>query len=122
VLIVMADQWHRAGLRAALRAEGYDAIGIPSFRTLGRVPASAPDRGSVRAAVIDQETLDAAAMPVLAALPNEAALILLARATVAEPPGRWRVVLRRPVAIGDVVRAVADLVPLPESQRHAIDD
>src|SRR5436305_4966936 len=32
VLIVMADQWRRAGLRAALRAEGYDAIDRKSTR------------------------------------------------------------------------------------------
>jgi hypothetical protein len=49
-------------------------------------------------------------------------LILVARATVTEPAGNWRVVLRRPVAIGDVVRAVEAIVPLPTSQRHPIDD
>jgi hypothetical protein len=121
ILIVMADQWRRAGLRAALRAEGYDAIGYPSLHSAVRIPPSAADRGPVRATVIDHDALGGSA-PSLDGLPNDSALILVARATVAEPAGRWRVVLRRPVSIGDVVRAVEEAVPLAASQRHAIDD
>ncbi|MFL5615123.1 MAG: hypothetical protein ACJ796_15765 [Gemmatimonadaceae bacterium] len=122
VLIVMADQWRRAGLRAALRAEGYDAIGFPSLRTAALVPFSDVDRGPVRATVIDQDALAPGRTSLLDALPNDSALILVARATVAEPVGQWRVVLRRPVAIGDIVRAVEAVVPLPADQRRALDD
>jgi hypothetical protein len=108
VLIVMADQWRRAGLRAALRAEGYDAIGFPSLGSAVRVAPSAGDRGPVRVTVIDQDTLGHSPAPALDALPNDSELILVAGATVAQPPGRWRV--------------VEEIVPLPASQRHAIDD
>lgn len=122
IVIVMADQWRRAGLRAALRAEGYDAIGFPSLRSAARVPPTEPERGPIRATIIDQDALDLASAPTIDALPNGSALILVARATVAQPAGDWRLVLRRPVAVGDVVRAVEEIVPLPTSQRHAIDD
>lgn len=122
VLIVMADQWRRAGLRAALRAEGYDAIGFPSLRMAARVPSNEIDRGPVRATVVDQDALAPGRASLLEALPSDSALILVARTTVAEPAGQWRVVLRRPVAIGDVVRAVEAVVPLPAAQRRALDD
>src|SRR5436305_14686844 len=75
VLIVMADQWRRAGLRAALRAEGYDAIGFPSLRMAARVPSSEIDRGPVRATVVDQDALAPGRASLLEALPSDSALI-----------------------------------------------
>jgi hypothetical protein len=48
-------------------------------------------------------------------------LVLLARVMHAPPAGSWARVLRRPASIGEVVRAVEALLPLPAGARRPVD-
>jgi hypothetical protein len=116
ILIVMAEQWPRALLRAALREAGYDAIGTRSLDGALAHPAQAPDRGPVGAIVLDAATVDAvpaavsgAAIAELVGRHGGAPVVLLASAVRADPSGNWARVIRRPFSIEDVVRAVEDL-------------
>src|SRR5436305_1043435 len=115
VLVVMRDQWRRAMLRAALRAVGYDAIGVRDLGEALLVPAAVSDRGEVRVVIVDQSAF-AGGVGVPAAVRERysaADTILLARATVAAPAGDWTSVLRRPFTIADIVAATEALMPLP---------
>jgi len=116
ILIVMAEQWPRALLRAALREAGYDAIGTRSLSGALAHPTHAPDRGPVGAIVLDAATIDAepavasrGAIAELVGRHAAAPVVLLASAVRADPPGHWARVIRRPFAIEDVVRAVEEL-------------
>ena len=123
VVIVMRDQWRRAMLRAALRAIGYDAIGVRDLGEALLVPADVSDRGKVRLVIVDQ-TAFAGGGGVPAAVQQRypaAATILLGRATVAAPQGEWTSVLRRPFTVDDIVSATEALLPLPDALRHPID-
>lgn len=122
IIIVMHDQWRRALLRAALREVGYDAIGTRALREALLVRPTASDRGSVSAIVLDQADLDANAVSPLRARHGMPPVVLLARATVAEPEGEWARVLRRPFSVEDVVGTIEALVPLPDAARHALDE
>jgi hypothetical protein len=120
----MPDQWRRALVRAALREVGYDAVGAPTLdAALHLAPADA-ERGAVRLVIIDQPAIgdgDENRLARLLERHDAPATLLLARATVAPPAGAWTRVMARPVTIADVVAAVAELVPLPESERHPLD-
>lgn len=124
VLLVMPEQWPRALLRAALREVGYDAIGTRDLMGALRVPPDAPERGPVRAVVLDQAAVPSRGIsPVtrlLEQLGNPPA-ILLARPTRPAPEGPWRRVLTRPVSVDDIVAAVRELVPLREEERQPVD-
>jgi DNA-binding response OmpR family regulator len=116
----MPDQWPRALLRAALREEGYDALGAPGLAAGLRYRPEAPGRGSVRIVLVDQAALAADGAPellkALARRHADATMVLLARADApasgVEAPA-WRRVLRRPISIAEIVAAVQDLLPLP---------
>jgi hypothetical protein len=117
ILIVMADQWPRALLRAALREAGYDAIGTRSLVGALAYPAHDPGRGPVSAIVVDwsavnrvREPEDREALARLVRLHGAIPVVLLASAVHEDPPGQWSRVVRRPFSIEDVVRVVAETV------------
>jgi hypothetical protein len=124
VLVVMAEQWPRALLRSALRETGYDAVGTRTLSSALRIPVAMPERGPVQLIVVDQSALDGEPderLERLAASHGHPATMLLARATSAAPAGSWRRVLKRPVSVADVARAVQEVLPLAAGQRRAID-
>jgi CheY-like chemotaxis protein len=124
VLIVMPDQWRRALIRAALREAGYDAVGARGLRQAQLVRASLPGRGPVRVIILDQEALidtGGAALTGLTQQLGEVNSILVARATIRLPDGQWSRVLRRPVSVAEIVRAVEEVAPLRPEMKHAID-
>jgi hypothetical protein len=113
ILVVSADQWPRALLRAELREAGYDAIGASTLLRALRHPSRDAARGPVRLLVVDSR----AAVPEPAALEQArlrypgVRLVVVHRAGAA-PPGPWAATLRRPVAISEIVATVRRLVPL----------
>jgi hypothetical protein len=114
VVIVSHEQWARAGLRAELRERGVDAVGVRDIpEALTQHPQ--PGRGPVRLLVIDQDRLsDEVHVGMLArvrARLGDPGMILLAHATRETPLGDWKLVLRRPVTIGEVADAVQRLLP-----------
>jgi len=118
VLIVMADQWPRALLRAALREAGYDAVGARGLPEALRYPADAPGRGPVRLIILDQPVLLSAEDPLLGRLVGrhaEPLVVLVAPATRPRLEGPWGRVIRRPATIAEIVAAVRTLVPLASS-------
>jgi hypothetical protein len=128
VLVVMPAQWQRALLRAALREVGYDAVGAHHLVESFRSPAVEAGRGPVRLIVVDDSALGDGGDRVLADLLTQllerhpdAATLLIARSTHAAPAGPWHHVLRRPLSIGEIVRAVETLLPLPPAARHPVD-
>jgi DNA-binding response OmpR family regulator len=124
VLIVMPEQWPRALLRSALREGGYDAVGTRTLSSALRVPVTMPGRGPVRLIVVDQAALDEEAgdrLERLLASHGHPATMLLARSTSAAPGGRWDSVLRRPVSVAEIVRAVQTQLPLPPAQRGPVE-
>jgi DNA-binding response OmpR family regulator len=113
VLIVSGAQWPRALLRAQLLEEGYDAVGARTLASALGVRTEEPARGPVRLIVLDQavlETEPADRLDRLRARHPGAQVLLLARSTVAPPPGDWDGVLRRPLEIAELVAAVRRLV------------
>src|SRR5712671_3602238 len=123
VLIVMPDQWPRALLRAALREEGYDAVGTRTMDSALRIRPGEPDRGPIRLVVVDQAALKGAEgkLERLLARHKAPSALLLSRPTLATPSGPWDLVLQRPVSVGDIVAAAGALVPLPPGDRHPIE-
>jgi hypothetical protein len=128
VLLVMPDQWPRALLRAALREAGYDALGAPGLSGALRYRPITADRGPVGVVVVDQAALGSEGeTPQLDALLRRhpgAMPVLLARATMPEPPTDqpgWRMVIRRPASIADIVTTVARLLPLPPGAGRPLD-
>ena len=124
VMIVMPEQWTRALLRAALREEGYDAIGSRGVREAFRVRPADPTRGPVRLLVIDQDALShapATLVPALLGRFEKPRTVLIRRVTRAAPAGRWDRVLPRPVSVEDVVSAARHVLPLPRGARHPVD-
>ena len=118
----MPDQWRRALLRAALREVGYDAVGTRNVSAGTRFPAKDPGRGDVKLIIIDQDALDEGEAPVDALIKTHGAVsILIARSTIAAPPGPWQRILSRPLAIDDIVAAVQSLLSLAAERRHPID-
>jgi hypothetical protein len=116
ILIVMADQWPRALLRAALRETGYDAIGTRTLSGALAHPARAVGRGPVRAIVVDWSAVDTEAdargsLRELRERHGAVPTVLLASAVRADPPGDWVRVIRRPFSIEEVVRVVTEIVP-----------
>jgi len=123
VLIVMAEQWPRAQLRAALREAGYDALGASDLDEALTYPAVERGRGPVRLVVLDQAVLQGgreAALPGLLRHHGEPATLLLASVMAVPPSGPWSQVLQRPASIADIMRAVQALLELPATA-HPID-
>ena len=119
----MPDQWPRALLRAALREVGYDAVGTRALAGSTRLIAREPGRGPVQLVVLAQEAVADADRRDLDRLreATDAPIVLLASAGAGDDAGPWAQVVRRPVSIGDLVRVVETLVPLPSDSRHPLD-
>jgi hypothetical protein len=118
VLVIMADQWPRALLRAALREVGYDAIGARDLIEALAYPATDPQRGPVRLLILDQPVLqtgDELLLPRLCRRHGEPGVLLLAPGIRPPPKGPWQRVMQRPVTLGQVVEAARALVPLPSA-------
>ena len=113
ILVVSAEHWPRALLRAQLDEAGYDAIGARTLSRALRYPPDDAERGPLRLVVVDSTA--AAAEP--EALEHArrrypgVPFVLVHRAG-AVPPGPWAAILRRPVTIGDIVATVGRVVPL----------
>jgi hypothetical protein len=123
ILLVMATQWPRALLRAALREIGYDAVGTRTVSGARLLLASGEGRGPVRLILMDQDALTENAQADLDRLrrATDAALVLLAPATRRVSEGSWTGVLRRPVTVGELAQAIERMVPLPPAARRPID-
>ena len=126
VLIVMPAHWPRALLRASLREVGYDAVGARDLVDAFRDPPD--DRGLVRLIILDQDAVGGEDEPLLGDLlvrlrerHPAAGTVLIARATTRLPRGAWERVLRRPISMDGIVRAVEALVPLPPEARRPLD-
>lgn len=125
VLIVWGEQWPRALLRAALRDAGYDAVGATSLTGAARAAPTAPDRGPVQLVVVEQDALShngLTQLEQLLARHGRPAVVLLAHAVRALPPGAWARVLRRPFTVEDVATAVRELRPLPPGEYRPPED
>ena len=122
VLLVMPEQWPRALLRAALREAGYDAAGTRSLGGALRLAQPEAGRGAVGLVVLGREAYTGADRPELEQLRRitGAPVILVAPAGRAVE-GPWAQVVRRPVSIGELVRASEALLPLPPGNRGPID-
>lgn len=114
VLIIMAEEWTRALLRAALRDQGYDAVSAPGVAEALVYPEREPDRGPIRLVVIDHGALerDADGLDRLLDRHGEPGVVLLAPATGEVPVGPWKAVVRGPPARGPVTRLITELLPL----------
>lgn len=120
----MPEQWTRALLRAALREDGYDAIGARGIREAFRVRPVDPERGPVRLLIVDQDALAGGADALLERLTRRFGApdaVLVKRPSRSLPEGEWRRVLQRPVSVADVVDAARALVPLSAAARHPVD-
>jgi CheY-like chemotaxis protein len=122
VLIVQAAQWPRALLRAALRHEGYDALGARDLREALAYPEAEDDRGPLGLIILDRDVLgdNAAVAQLLKRYPTALTLVLESafHPPVQEP---WQHVLRHPVTIADIVSTTQQLLPLPSPAAHPID-
>jgi hypothetical protein len=123
VLIVQAAHWPRALLRAALRHEGYDAVGARDLSEALSYPELEKRRGPVRLIVLDQEALEGhdSLVAELKKRYPEAATLVLESAFQPSVQGSWPHVLRHPVTIADIVRRTQELLPLPSTAVHPID-
>lgn len=122
VLIVMAAQWPRALIRAALREAGYDALGAPDLTEALSYPEAEPRRGPVRLIILDQGTIEGVGDALLAELLSRhpgALTLVLESAFHPSVQGPWQHVLRHPVAIADIVSTTQRLLPLPAA--HPMD-
>jgi hypothetical protein len=124
VLVIMPEHWPRVHVRAALREAGYDAIGARTLTGALAHAARERSRGPVAAIVLDAAAAvrgNPAALDRLR-LRHHAPLVLLTSAVTSPPPGDWARTLRRPFTVGDVVRAVSELAPLPPGRRGPLDE
>jgi hypothetical protein len=123
VLIIQAAQWPRALLRAALRHEGYDALGAQDLTEALAYPESEAKRGPVRLIILDQEVLEGHDSLVAEILGRhrEALTLVLESAFHPAVQGTWQHILRHPVTIADIVRTTQELVPLSSSAAHPLD-
>jgi hypothetical protein len=122
VLIVQAAQWPRALLRAALRQEGYDALGARDLREALAHPEAEGDRGPVGLIILDREVLaDSDALAELLKRYRNPVTLVLESAFHPSVQGPWQHVLRHPVTIADIVSTTQQLLPLPSPASHPID-
>lgn len=123
VLIVQVAQWPRALLRAALRHEGYDALGAPDLAEALAYPQSEAKRGPVRLIILDQEVLEGhdSLLAELLGRHRDALTLVLESAFHPSVAGSWQRVLRHPVTIADIVHTVQELLPLPAATTHPLE-
>jgi hypothetical protein len=119
----MHDQWSRAMLRAALRETGYDASGTRSLAGALRLAEPDAARGPVGLIVLGHEAFSPEERPELERLraTTQAPILVIAGTGSATSDGPWSRVLRRPISVGELVRAIESVIPLPFEARHPID-
>ncbi len=112
VLVVSDEQWPRALLRAQLGEAGYDAVGARTLSRALRHPPQDAERGPLRLVLVDSGAVatEPEALERARGRYPGVPFVLVHRAGPV-PPGRWAAILKRPVAIGDIVATVGRLVP-----------
>jgi hypothetical protein len=123
VIIVQAAQWPRALLRAALRHEGYDALGARDLPEALSYPEQEAKRGPVRLIILDQEVLEGHDSLLTELLGRHHDVLTLVLESAFRPPlqGSWPHVLRHPVTIAEIVQTTQQLLPLPSASVHPIE-
>jgi hypothetical protein len=123
VLVLLADQWPRALLRAELIEAGYDAVGARTVREGRALLEGGKEQGPVRLVVVDESVLRAgeASLAQLTSLEPGVALLLLAPAAGQIPEGHWTLVLHRPIGIAEIVATVRAMVPQVEEGTGTIE-
>jgi CheY-like chemotaxis protein len=116
VLIVMEAQWPRALLLAALQEEGYDAVGASTLDEALSQSAQAPGRASLGLIVVDHHiSRDDPLFKALLQRHPDAQSLFLESALQPSDAELADDRLRYPLFIGEVVRAIQRLLPLPRS-------
>jgi DNA-binding response OmpR family regulator len=107
VVFIIAEEWMlRAGIRAELREQGIEAMGMESAADIGNALAS----GERPAAIVLEAEAKAAEDPAVRQLAARVPTILIASKTRAAPEISATKVLFRPVRIGEIVAAVLELL------------
>ena len=109
ILLVMPEHWPRALLRAELIERGYDVVGAPDLPAAMSVRPVERGRGPVRLIAIDQDAMvepQSRLLEHLVSRHRNPRLVLLARAQLNTPPGRWDRVVCRPALIGEIASAI----------------
>jgi hypothetical protein len=114
-VIISGDQWLRVGLRAELRERGYDAVGARDVPEALRYDGPNSDRGPVALILVDQDALgddvsSAMLKRVLVRL-GQPPVALIAPGNRPPAEGEWAAMLRRPIAVGDIVEFVRQRLP-----------
>lgn len=120
----MPDHWPRALLRAALREDGYDALGARDLDEALTYLVDEAGRGPVRLIILDQagvQGLDDQRLVELLRKYPEANTVLLHGAFQPPLPGRWRRIVQHPASIADLIETVRQLLPLSSPAVHPID-
>jgi hypothetical protein len=111
-------------LRAALRHEGYDALGARDLKeALLYSDEEERERGPVRLIIFDRDVLEGhdSLVAKLTGRYPEALAMVLESAFHPSVEGSWPRVLRHPVTIADIVQTVQELVPLASPAVHPLD-
>ena len=123
VLIVQAAQWPRALLRAALRHEGYDALGARDLPEAISLTETETERGRLGLIILDQDILPAgeAGLKQLLSRHHDPLTLILESAFHPSVEGTWPNVLRHPVTIAEIIKKTQELVPIPSAAAHPVD-
>jgi DNA-binding response OmpR family regulator len=105
VYVIARDWTLRAGVRAELREQGIDALGMDSLDQAGEALAA----GQMPAVLVIEAIADWVADPRASRLVERVPTIVIASRTEAVPVG-VDTVLYRPVRIGEITRRVEELV------------
>jgi DNA-binding response OmpR family regulator len=112
VVFVIARDWTlRTAVRAELREQGVEALGMESADAAGRALAE----GQVPSAVVIEALSEIAGDPGIQKLMQRVPAILVASRTETVPLPRVAAVFYRPVRIADIVARVREIV----TQGHA---
>jgi hypothetical protein len=106
VFVIATDPKLRTAVRAELREEGIDALGMDLADDAGRALAS----GDTPAAVVLEATADLAGNPAIQSLVTRVPTVLIASRTETVPLPPVAGVFYRPVRIGDIVRKVGEIL------------
>jgi len=105
VFVIARDWALRAGVRAELREQGIDALGMDSPDQAGQAIAA----GQMPAALVIEAIAEIAGHPGAKALIERVPTVLIASRTETIPLPAARV-LYRPVRVGEIVRSIQELL------------
>jgi DNA-binding response OmpR family regulator len=105
VFVIARDWMLRAGVRAELREQAIDALGMDSLEQAGQALAS----GEMPAALVIEAVPEVVADPALEPLVKRVPTVLVASRTLAVTLP-VDTVLYRPIRIGEIVRRVTELI------------